>query len=421
MFDNNYNYIIEFKIDDIDLTDNLFEIQIQENRPMSYPIIKVRLHGDSEEIQLMKNLPYHKDYKLNITLLSIIDEKPIEEYSFNLVEVKRDITFRQPDQKRPDYIEQFDNTFIELKFMLREHIDILNKRITKTFRLNTIKEIQNYLQSKQNTSIKWLDEPIDQTIYQFLVADQTIISQLRSLEYHYGIYNDDLFYLFRLVEPTKLEIQKMSNMINTKKIKRINFLQSITENHNKIVSLDEYFTLDQANIGSENNTFFINNYNKLKVNYKSLYEFNKTEEYELSNYVKNNKTSSQYNDGIWNYTSHELLLEKSYNHTDGIFGNYLKDEYNENISPQMENFIQKQLSNLNVSTIEIPHRFKIGDLEIGNVIELYSENPDYLKLTGKYIIDRSTMVFSKQEAQRPNDWLAFQNLGIARQNYFAQE
>jgi hypothetical protein len=45
----------------------------------------------------MKNLPYHKDYKLNITLLSIIDEKPIEEYSFNLVEVKRDITFRQPD------------------------------------------------------------------------------------------------------------------------------------------------------------------------------------------------------------------------------------------------------------------------------------------------------------------------------------
>jgi hypothetical protein len=26
MFDNNYNYIIEFKIDDIDLTDNLFEI-----------------------------------------------------------------------------------------------------------------------------------------------------------------------------------------------------------------------------------------------------------------------------------------------------------------------------------------------------------------------------------------------------------
>jgi hypothetical protein len=84
----------------------------------------------------------------------------------------------------------------------------------------------------------------------------------------------------------------MNNMINTKKIKRINFLQSRNEDQNKIVSLDEYFTLDQANIGSENNTYFINNYNKLKVNYKSLYDFNKTEEYELDNYVNNNKTSS---------------------------------------------------------------------------------------------------------------------------------
>lgn len=421
MFDNNYNYNIKLQIDDLDLTKNLFEIQIQENRPMSYPIIKVRLHGDSKEIQLMKNLPYHKDYKLDMTLLNITNEQPMEEYSFNLIEVKRDITFKHPDQKRPDYHEQFDNTFIELKFMLKEHVEILNNRINKTFRLNTIKEIQEFIQNKQNTNIKWLDEPNEQTIYQFLISDQTIINQLRSLEYHYGIYNDDLFYFFRLINPKELEIQKMNNMINTKKIKRINFLQSRNEDQNKIVSLDEYFTLDQANIGSENNTYFINNYNKLKVNYKSLYDFNKTEEYELDNYVNNNKTSSQYNEGKWNYTSHNSLLNRSYNHSDGIFGNYLESEYNDNISPQMENFIQKQLSNLNVSTIEIPHRFKIQDLEIGNVIELYSENPDYLKITGKYIIDRSTMVFTKSDSQRPNEWQAFQNLGIARQNYFSQE
>jgi hypothetical protein len=45
----------------------------------------------------MKNLPYHKDYKLDMTLLNITNEQPMEEYSFNLIEVKRDITFKHPD------------------------------------------------------------------------------------------------------------------------------------------------------------------------------------------------------------------------------------------------------------------------------------------------------------------------------------
>lgn len=384
---------------------------IQEEFHLSYPLIKIVFQSYTEELVLLKNLPYDSTYELDITMMSLGNNKPSESYIFNLVEVNRYVDFKIPEPLNNDSKEIQYNK-LELQFLVKEHLDILNKKTTKLFKQKNIKDIIKYLQDERNIKINWNSEPFNKNIYQFLLNDQTLINGINSLNYYYGIYDDDFIFSLKLNDLKTQNFTKLSDVPNKLNIKKINFFSSIDKNDmNKILSQDEYFTLSKANINSENNTYFQTHYNNIKIKSKNNYEFYKESDFKI-NEMKN---SSNYSSDL--LKSHDSLLSRNMISSNGIFGNLFDDEYVDNVNPSIKNFYSKQIRNLNSTIIEIPHPFNFKDLELGNMVELFSENPQYQSILGYYIINKSMMILINNGESGYNDWYQTQKLHLIRSNY----
>ena len=91
---SDFKYKITMQLNDLSFEKYIYEIQIVQERPLSYPLLNVFFSMDIQDLLLKNSLDYESIYKLRLEVLDgNKPDTPIKVYDWNLIEYKRDVVY----------------------------------------------------------------------------------------------------------------------------------------------------------------------------------------------------------------------------------------------------------------------------------------------------------------------------------------
>ncbi len=394
------SYNIELIIKDQDYSNELTNIRIISSLASKYQIIIINILTPINDIVLENGLSEEDPLKLNIKLLAQ-DLVVKEQIDMELMVINFSCQL-EPDQIDSSFASQSERTGVTLTCITRIPFKSITTLVNDIYELSTIKEVIKDLTNKIGLELEYDSEGENtEVIDQIIIPPLTLNRAIDYLDQTFGLFNGipSVFCQY----DNKLQIKNLSKQMTKNQKFKIDLLTidgSNIEIIKKSIDGENFYTYSPIEFKTSANANFAALSKKLKYITKPKDLLYGLIEHDLNDICSNYGLISG-NKKI-QFDSNNLDRVKYYIDQTGY-------EDNESFAISM---ISKKISSLLTLKIDIERNLPILNLlKIGEVVKFDTKVLEFVKMTGKYILFSSDIVWTKSV-----EWETTASLIIKRTN-----